>query len=166
MADDDADGQYWSRQLDGYEQRDRYRQSGADYEYVGVHQGGGPFYGYAPGGPDDPDQYDETESTLAPGSAIGGVTKGKAGVEKSTDATKRVAPLQPTSRNEESQELTVAKAPNKRRLILRLISLFSSLLVLVLLIAAAPVSLPLLSPSGSKVDDTSRQQIINLSLLK
>ncbi|KAF9126833.1 hypothetical protein BGW39_006309 [Mortierella sp. 14UC] len=138
MADDD--GQYWNRQLEGYEQRDRYRQSRVDYEYDGVYQRGGPFYGYAPGGPDDPELCDETESTLAPGSATGGATKGKYGAEKTTDATRKVAPLQPTPGDEESIELAVAKAPNKRRLILRLISLSSSLLVLVLLIAAAPVS--------------------------
>ncbi|KAK3842639.1 MAG: hypothetical protein J3R72DRAFT_442805 [Linnemannia gamsii] len=137
MADDD--GHYWNRQLEGYEQRDRYRQSRVDYEYDGA-QHSGPYYGYAPGGPDDPDPYDETESTLAPGSAIGGVSKGKAGAEKNTDAAKKIAPLQPTKGDEENQDLIVVRAPNKRRMILRLISLSSSLLVLVLLIAAAPVS--------------------------
>ncbi|KAG0379676.1 hypothetical protein BGX24_012235 [Mortierella sp. AD032] len=137
MADDD--GHYWNRQLEGYEQRDRYRQSRVDYEYDGA-QHSGLYYGYAPGGPDDPDPYDETESTLAPGSAIGGVSKGKAGAEKNTDAAKKIAPLQPTNGDEENQDLIVVRAPNKRRMILRLISLSSSLLVLVLLIAAAPVS--------------------------
>jgi hypothetical protein len=147
---DDGRGQYWNRQLEGYEQRDRYRQSRAEYEYETSGGGhGGPYYGYAPGGPDDPDLYDETESTLAPGSAVGGVAKGKAGLEKQTDASKKVgldgrSSLQPTATagEEESQELQ-AKAPNKRRLILRLISLSSSLLVLILLIAASPVSFTL-----------------------
>lgn len=144
---DDGRGQYWNRQLEGYEQRDRYRQNRAEYAYdAGGGGHGGSYYGYAPGGPDDPDLYDETESTLAPGSAIGGVAKGKAGLEKQTDASKKVGPdgrslSQPTTtaEEEESQALQ-AKAPNKRRLILRLISLSSSLLVLILLIAASPVS--------------------------
>ncbi|KAG0287719.1 hypothetical protein BGZ96_008389 [Linnemannia gamsii] len=146
LEGDDGRGQYWNRQLEGYEQRDRYRQNRAEYEYVAGGGGqGSPYYGYAPGGPDDLDPYDETESTLAPGSAIGGVAKSKAGLEKQTDASKKVnpdgrSPLPPTTTvEEESQELQ-AKAPNKRRLILRLISLSSSLLVLVLLIAASPVS--------------------------
>ncbi|KAG0254650.1 hypothetical protein BGZ95_005967, partial [Linnemannia exigua] len=137
MVDDDR--HYWNRQLEGYEQRDRYRQSRVDYEYDGV-QHSGPFFGYSPGGPDDPDQCDETESTLAPGSAIGGVSKGKAGAEKTTDPTKKMVPLNPTQGDEESQEPVIVKAPNKRRMILRLTSLSCSLLALVLLIAAAPVS--------------------------
>ncbi|KAF9140116.1 hypothetical protein BGX30_007015 [Mortierella sp. GBA39] len=138
------DGRYWNRQLEGYEQRDRYRQSRVDYEYEGGGGQGGPYYGYAPGGPDDPD--DETESTLAPGSAVGGVSKAKVtGFEKSSDASKKMGPdgrtpvLPAAGGDEESQELK-AKVPNKRRLILRLISLSSSILILVLLIAASPVS--------------------------
>ncbi|KAF9543442.1 hypothetical protein EC957_000884 [Mortierella hygrophila] len=138
------DGRYWNRQLEGYEQRDRYRQSRVDYEYEGGGGQGGPYYGYAPGGPDDPD--DETESTLAPGSAVGGVSKAKlAGFEKSSDASRklgldgRTPVLSVAGVDEEGQELK-AKVPNKRRLILRLISLSSSILVLVLLIAASPVS--------------------------
>ena len=143
------DGRYWNRQLEGYEQRDRYRQSHVDYEYEGGGGQGGPYYGYASGGPDDPDQYDETESTLAPGSAVGGVSKGKyAGLEKSSDASKKLGPdgrtpvLPAVGEDEESQELK-AKVPNKRRLILRLISLASSIFVLVFLIAASPVRLSL-----------------------
>ncbi|KAG9062057.1 hypothetical protein KI688_006779 [Linnemannia hyalina] len=138
------DGRYWNRQLEGYEQRDRYRQSRVDYEYEGGGGQGGPYYGYAPGGPDDLD--DETESTLAPGSAVGGVSKARvAGFEKSSDASKKLGPdgrtpvLPVPGVDEEGQELK-ARVPNKRRLILRLISLSSSILVLVLLIAASPVS--------------------------
>ncbi|KAF9095981.1 hypothetical protein BGX23_012251 [Mortierella sp. AD031] len=139
MADDDR--QYWNRHLEGYEQRDRYRQSRVDYEHDAR---GGPYYGYASGGPDDPDQDDEAESTLAPGSAVGGATKSKPGQEKSPDAAKKPGsdgrtPLQTTPADEETLELA-PKPPNKRRLILRLISLSSSLLVLIVLIAAAPVS--------------------------
>lgn len=150
MSAVEDDGRYWNRQLEGYEQRDRYRQGRVDYEYEGGGGQGGPYYGYAPGGPDDPDQYDETESTLAPGSAVGGVSKAKiAGLEKSSDASKKLGPdgrtpvLSVVGGDEEGQELQ-ARAPNKRRLILRLISLSSSILVLVLLIAASPVRLSLI----------------------
>ncbi|KAF9184017.1 hypothetical protein BGZ51_003633 [Haplosporangium sp. Z 767] len=62
------DGRYWSHQLEGYE-RDRHRQSRAEYEYE--RRGG--FHGYASGGPDDVDE-DESGSTLAPGSAIVGAS--------------------------------------------------------------------------------------------
>lgn len=146
MSAVEDDGRYWNRQLEGYEQRDRYRQSRVDYEYEGGGGQGGLYYGYAPGGPDDLDPYDETESTLAPGSAVGGASKGKlAGLETSSDVSKKLGPdgrslVPPTVRGDaESQELQ-ARAPNKRRLILRLISLSSSILVLALLIAASPVS--------------------------
>ncbi|KAF9139878.1 hypothetical protein BG015_001874 [Linnemannia schmuckeri] len=143
---DDGREQYWNRQLEGYEQRDRYRQTRVDYEYEGDQgHGGGLYYGYAPGGPDDPDLYDETESTLAPGSAIGGINKGKAGLEKPSDANTKLgpdgrSPVQPTAGGDEEGQALKAKTPNKRRLILRLISLSSSILGLVLLIAASPVS--------------------------
>ncbi|KAF9924239.1 hypothetical protein FBU30_005771 [Linnemannia zychae] len=142
MTDDD--GNYWNRQLEGYDQRDRYRQSRIDYGYDAGQVAGGLYYGYPPGGPDDPDQYDETESTLAPGSAVGGITSGKVGIEKQADPTKKVGsdgqtPLQSKPEDEESFGMQ-PKAPNKRRLILRLISLSSSILALGLLIAASPVS--------------------------
>ncbi|KAF8939367.1 hypothetical protein BGZ47_008181 [Haplosporangium gracile] len=143
---DDGRSEYWNRQLEGYEQCDRYHQSRIDYEYEGgLRHGGDPYCGYAPGGPDDPDLYDETDSTLAPGSAIGGVSKGKAGLEKQSDTSTKLgpdgkSPVQPSAGGDEAGQALKAKAPNKRRLILRLISLSSSILGLVLLIAASPVS--------------------------
>lgn len=146
MSAVEDDGRYWNRQLEGYEQRDRYRQNRVDYEYEGGGGQGGPYYGYAPGGPDDLDQYDETDSTLAPGSATDGFSKGKvAGLEKSPDANRKLgldgrAPVLPAVGGDEEGQVLQAKPPNKRRLILRLISLSSSILVLVLLIAASPVS--------------------------
>ncbi|KAH7032509.1 hypothetical protein BKA57DRAFT_540830 [Linnemannia elongata] len=146
MSAVEDDGRYWNRQLEGYEQRDRYRQNRVDYEYEGGGGQGGPYYGYAPGGPDDLDQYDETDSTLAPGSATDGFSKGKvAGLEKSPDANRKLGldgrtPVLPAVGGDEEGQVLQAKPPNKRRLILRLISLSSSILVLVLLIAASPVS--------------------------
>lgn len=147
MSAVEDDGRYWNRQLEGYEQRDRYRQNHVDYEYEGGGGQGGPYYGYAPGGPDDLDQYDETDSTLAPGSATDGFSKGKvAGLEKSPDANRKLGldgrtPVLPAVGGDEEGQVLQAKPPNKRRLILRLISLSSSILVLVLLIAASPVRL-------------------------
>ncbi|KAG0061370.1 hypothetical protein BGZ89_011539 [Linnemannia elongata] len=146
MSTVEDDGRYWNRQLEGYEQRDRYRQNRVDYEYEGGGGQGGPYYGYAPGGPDDLDQYDEADSTLAPGSATGGFSRGKvAGLEKSPDANRNLGldgrtPVLPAVGGDEEGQVLQAKPPNKRRLILRLISLSSSILVLVLLIAASPVS--------------------------
>lgn len=133
------DGGYWSHQLDGYgrdRDRDRYRNSRPqDYEYD-HYQGPGGLYGYPPGGPDD-DVEEDTESTLAPGSATGVPGKAKKVVDKkeAQGASGGEAP-----KDEEAAVETAPKAPNKRRLTLRLISLGSSFLVLIFLIAAAPVS--------------------------
>ncbi|KAG0201785.1 hypothetical protein BGX28_005471 [Mortierella sp. GBA30] len=138
------DGRYWEHQLEGYE-RDRYRQTRMEYDY----DGRGGFYGYARGGPDEAGDEDEAESTLAPGSAVGGITKPKkaldlGGAIKKEGIDTKSAPTATAAvsntEQEELQELTSPKVPNKRRLILRLISLASSFLVLVFLIAASPVS--------------------------
>ncbi|KAF9350017.1 hypothetical protein BGX26_011747 [Mortierella sp. AD094] len=126
------DGRYWSRQLEGYE-HDRYRQSRVDYEYSA--QGG--YHDYPAGGPDDDIDDDEVESTLAPGSLVG-VSPAKKGLENSTDASKQSTTN--TQVDLEGDQLASPKPPNRKRLILRLVSLSSSLLVLVFLIAAAPVS--------------------------
>ncbi|KAF9423347.1 hypothetical protein BGZ76_003662, partial [Entomortierella beljakovae] len=128
MADD---GRYWSHQLEGYE-RDRYRQNKVDYEYT---QEG--FHGYAPGGPDDVDE--DVDSTIAAGSAVG-VGPTKKGTENSGETNKA------KTADEDDQEdledpLASPKVPNKKRMILRLISLLSSFLVLVLLIGASPVNI-------------------------
>jgi hypothetical protein len=129
----DDDSRYWRRQSEGYE-HDQYRRSRETYEYSA--QGG--FQGYAPGGPDDVDQ-DGLESTIAPISAL----QSKKSLESSGILKKAEAAPEPSAEaqsDEEMDQLTLPKPPNKRRLILRLISLFSSLFVLIFLIAAAPVS--------------------------
>ncbi|KAG0355426.1 hypothetical protein BG005_005610 [Podila minutissima] len=144
------DGGYWSHQLDGYgrdrdrdrdRERNRYRNSRPqDYEYDHF-QGPGPggLYGYPPGGPDDGEEED-AESTLAPGSAAGAPGKAKKGGDKKTEAQGANASGADAPKDEETAMDTTPKVPNKRRLALRLISLGSSFLVLVFLIAAAPVS--------------------------
>ncbi|KAG0333938.1 hypothetical protein BG004_000632 [Podila humilis] len=154
MAHGDDDGRYWGHQLEGYSHRDRererYRSSRPmDYEYVDqYHVGGGEspgagFYGYPPGGPDDLEEgegEEDAESTLAPGSAVGlpGKTSKKGVSDKKT---MEVVPEGDPLKDEEAAALdTTPKVPNKRRLVLRLISLVSSFFVIVFLIAAAPVS--------------------------
>ncbi|KAG0339365.1 hypothetical protein BG000_002288 [Podila horticola] len=142
------DGGYWSHQLDGYgrdrdrdrDRDQRYRNSRPqDYEYD-PYQGPGPggFYGYQPGGPDDGEE--DAESTLAPGSAAGAPGKAKKGGDKKTEAQGASASDGDAHKDEEVAVDTTSKVPNKQRLALRLISLGSSFLVLVFLIAAAPVS--------------------------
>ncbi|CAO3565235.1 unnamed protein product [Mortierella alpina] len=138
------DGRYWEHHLEGYE-RERYQQSRQQYEYDG--RGAG-FYGYAAGGPDDAVEGDGAESTLAPASTADGITKPKkaldlsAGVKKEGADSKATLAVAPSDTdNEELHELTLPKLPNRRRLILRLISLVSSVLVLIFLIAASPVSI-------------------------
>ncbi|KAF9937223.1 hypothetical protein BGZ65_001688, partial [Modicella reniformis] len=134
MADD---GAYWRRQLEGYEHC-QYRQSREDCDYS--LRGG--FYGYTPGGPDDVDN-DGAESTIAPGSVTGG-SQSKKSLESPDAAKKTGADADPTvvvPADEEADPLASPKVPNKRRLILRLVILPASLLVLVLLIAAAPTGL-------------------------
>jgi hypothetical protein len=129
------DGQYWDRQMEGYEY-DRYRQTRQEYEYIPPSSGtgaGGGYYSHVPGGPDDVDEGD-IESTLAPGSAAG-VNLPKKGTEKPTDKFPDMV-----DHSDLEDQLGKPKAPNRKRMILRLISLSSSLLVLILLIAAKPVS--------------------------
>ncbi|KAF9290744.1 hypothetical protein BGZ68_006141 [Mortierella alpina] len=137
------DGRYWEHHLDGYE-RERYQQSRQQYDYDG--RGAG-FYGYAAGGPDDVAEGDGAESTLTPASLAEGITKPKKALDlgggvKKEGAEGKVTPVATPSDadEEELHELTSPKVPNKRRLILRLISLVSSILVLIFLIAASPVS--------------------------
>ncbi|KAF9986271.1 hypothetical protein BGZ75_002030 [Mortierella antarctica] len=139
------DGRYWEHHLEGYE-RERYQQSRHLYDYDGRDGG---FYGYAAGGPDDAVEGDGAESTLAPASvAGGGITKPKKALDlgggvKKEGVDSKATPVAATSSGadeEELHELTSPKVPNKRRLILRLISLVSSALVLIFLIAASPVS--------------------------
>ncbi|KAF9967899.1 hypothetical protein BGZ70_007764 [Mortierella alpina] len=137
------DGRYWEHHLEGYE-RERYQQTRQQYEYDG--RGAG-FYGYAAGGPDDAVEGDGAESTLAPASLAGGITKPKkaldlgAGVKQEGADSKATLAAAPSDTDEEElHELTLPKLPNRKRLILRLISLVSSLLVLIFLIAASPVS--------------------------
>ncbi|KAF9574715.1 hypothetical protein EC968_005720 [Mortierella alpina] len=137
------DGRYWEHHLEGYE-RERYQQSRLQHDYDGHGTG---FYGYAAGGPDDAAVEDGAESTLAPASATGGITKPKkaldlgGGVKKEGVDSKTTLEAAPSDADEEElHELTSPKVPNKRRLILRLISLVSSILVLIFLIAASPVS--------------------------
>ncbi|KAF9582513.1 hypothetical protein BGW38_000116 [Lunasporangiospora selenospora] len=159
----DENGRYWDHQLDSYE-LDRYRHShmAQEYEYdlsssgAGGRGGGrGGHYGYPPGGPDDVDIEDEAESTLAPGSTTGngagsGANKAKRTQENSEKASKTPeganradgldASTPTTAVDEEMSALDLPRPPNKKRFILRLISLGCSLLVLLFLIAAAPVS--------------------------
>ncbi|KAI1311311.1 hypothetical protein EDD11_003491 [Mortierella claussenii] len=145
------DGRYWSRQLEGYDERDQYqyRQSSnnhnsrLDYEYERAPGGG--FHGYTPGGPDD---VDDGESTLAPGSAVGNAgssyfKKGALAEGNAVAATKKGAEETAAPAFDEDEvenQVMLPRIPNKRRLILRLVSLTSSVLTLVLLIAASPVS--------------------------
>ena len=137
------DGRYWEHHLDGYE-RERYQQSRLQYDYDGRGPG---FYGYAAGGPDDAVEEDGAESTLAPASLTAGITKPKKALDlgggtkkEGVDSKATPAAAPSDAEEEELHELTSPKVPNKRRLILRLISLVSSALVLIFLIAASPVS--------------------------
>jgi hypothetical protein len=130
---------YWSDQLE-YE-RDRYGvETGSDLMtkenmYGGIY---GRHYGYGQGGEAD----DEDESTLAPGSTAGGVARVKKTVNTTPDPNQVVS--MPLGDGESQLGMDNKAPPNKRRLILRIITLASSLLVLVLLVAAAPVSASLL----------------------
>ncbi|KAG0299657.1 hypothetical protein BGZ98_009865 [Dissophora globulifera] len=127
------DGRYWSRQLEGYE-HEQYNQRRTDYEYNSP----GGFYGYARGGPDDPD---DEESTLAPGSAVGEANQKHKVLDGFADANKAKTPDAVAAEDDmDDSQLAALGRPNKRRLILRLVSLAASILTLVLLIAAAPVS--------------------------
>ncbi|KFH63866.1 hypothetical protein MVEG_10559 [Podila verticillata NRRL 6337] len=158
------DGGYWSHQLDGYgrdRDRDRYRNSRPqDYEFDHQQGPGGGFYGYQPGGPDD-DVEEDAESTLAPGSATGvpGKAKKVADKKEAQGVNGGEAP-----KDEEAAVETTPKAPNKRRLTLRLISLGSSFLVLLFLIAAAPVS-KMSAPFDSKAGLATHYIVAILSTL-
>lgn len=138
MADD---GQYWRRQMEGYDQRRQIREEYRREKYDYSARGG--FAGYPPGGPDDV-EHDGAESTIAAISAL----KSKQSIEssnalKKTTDKKAEADAGPSTADQSDEEvdpLASPKVPNKKRLILRLVSLFCSLFVLVFLIAAAPVS--------------------------
>ncbi|KAF9428793.1 hypothetical protein BGZ94_001017 [Podila epigama] len=108
---------------------------------------GGGFHGYPPGGPDAVEDEDDVdaESTIAPGSAIGKTGKKHQDQGQGSTEAKKAQRNKVEEENDPPQDEEVAievtpKVPNKRRLVLRLISLFSSLLVIVFLVAAAPVS--------------------------
>ena len=128
---------YWGDHLEGYE-RDRYQYHGEHWtkedSYGAGYQGiPGGYYGYTSGGPDDAD--DEDEYTLATESTAGGAAKSK----KIVDTTPHASQTEIRQVYGETQLGVDNKVPNKRRLILRMISLGSSLLCLVLLVAATPV---------------------------
>ncbi|KAG0044144.1 hypothetical protein BGZ83_010628 [Gryganskiella cystojenkinii] len=139
---------YWGDHLEGYE-NDRYHYHGEHWTKEDLYRAGyqgmpGGYYRYPPGGPDDAD--DEDESTLAPGSTAGGVA---ARSKKVVDTMPDEIQSRPTDGD---NLLRIDKrVPSKRRLVLRMISLGSSLLCLVLLVAAAPVShssSPFSTPAG------------------
>ncbi|GJJ67668.1 hypothetical protein EMPS_00014 [Entomortierella parvispora] len=145
---------YWSHQLEGYEQdRYRYGSGGEMLTKEGMYGADRPgmygrYYGYGPGGLDDAD--DEDESTLAPGSTAGGMTRPKKIVDTLPGDASQLTTMQLPG-DGENQLASDNKVPNKRRLVLRIISLASSFFVLVLLIAASPVShssSPFSTPAG------------------
>ncbi|KAF9915635.1 hypothetical protein BX616_005698 [Lobosporangium transversale] len=152
------DGRHWDRRSEEYYRRSHQNQhrgnDRVEYEGgYGVGRGGAHsgFHGYPPGGPDDINNEEEFESTLVPVPAAGSQSNKKMPEDtvdlqdKSKITAAQQSGVTKTAVDEDDEEeiedqLEPPKKPNKRRLILRLISLFSSVFVLVLLIAASPVS--------------------------